>query len=269
MASALDDPAVVQHHDLVGMHQRRQAVGNDYRGLGRGGLGKTLPHLALGHRVDGRRAIVEDYHARSRRHAARDAHPLALTAGERHAAFADPGLVGFGKPRDVLVDLGGLGGADDPLILGPGVGIGDVVAHGGIEQERLLLHQPDVFAKTGEGDLADVAAVQRDPSAGHVVEAWDQVRQGRLAAAGRSDDAKSASRPHLEADVAQHRLAARIVREIHMLEPQHPLWRVQRCGARGVGDHGLEVEDLEQPRAGRGPPRHGVRDHGDLPDRRL
>ena len=38
-------------------------------------------------------------------------------------------------------------------------------------------------------DLADVLAVDGDPAAGHVVEARDQVGDGRLAAAGRADDA--------------------------------------------------------------------------------
>ena len=92
MRAALDDPAVLDEQDLVGMHQRAQPVRDDER---HAVLGEALHRRAdalLGAGVDRGGGIVEDQHRRPQHQAAGDRQALALAAGQRHAALADDGV---------------------------------------------------------------------------------------------------------------------------------------------------------------------------------
>ena len=169
----------------------------------------------------------------------------------------------------MIVDLGRPGGADDARLLGPRIGVSDIVGDRGVEQKRLLLNEPDMVAQGGETDGAHILAVDRHPAGGDVVEAGDQVRDRRFTGAGRPDDAERFSRPDFEADVGQDVVAGGVEGELDMLETQHAVCDLEIRRARSVGDLRLQVEDLEQASAGGGRPRGGGEDHGDLPDRRL
>ena len=60
MIAALDDVAVVEHQDLVGIDDRRQAMGDDQGGAVGGDLGEARLDLALGLGVERRGRLVED-----------------------------------------------------------------------------------------------------------------------------------------------------------------------------------------------------------------
>ena len=243
-------------------------MGDDDRRLGPGGLRQGLAHPLFGHRVDGGGGIVEDHHPRPRHHAAGDRHALALAAGERYPPLANAGLIGARQAGHVVVDLGGARCLDDAQLLGPGISVGDVVGHRGVEQKGFLLHQTHVMAQGGESHVPHILAVDGDPPGGDVVEPRDQAGDGRLAGPGGPDDAQGLARSDLEGDVVENLLAG-VIAEVHVLEAQHALARREIGGARLVGDLGLQVEDLEQASArGRRPRRRGE-DHGDLPDRPL
>ncbi len=58
--------------------------------------------------------------------------------------------------------VGGLGGAVD-LALGRLQGaVGDVLAHGAVEDQRLLEQHRDVLAQRAQGEVAQVVAVEAD-----------------------------------------------------------------------------------------------------------
>ena len=80
---------MVEHDDLVGERDRREAVGDDERRAPRHRLVERELDLALGGGVDRGGRVVEDQHARVGEQRARDREPLALAAGERQAALAD------------------------------------------------------------------------------------------------------------------------------------------------------------------------------------
>ena len=160
---------------------------------------------------------------------------MTLAAAQGHAPLADASVVGLRQRGDIVMDLGGARGALDARLLGPGVGVSDIVGHRGIEQEGFLLHQADMPAQGGEGDIADVLAVEGHPPAGDVVEARDEIGDRRLARARWPDDPQGPARPDLEADVGEHRLAGD-EGEIHALEAQHPRQTTTRSGRarRGI-----------------------------------
>ena len=100
MVAALDDEAVVEDDDLVGMDDRRQAVGDDQRRAVGGDAVERRLDLALGVDVEGRGRLVEDQDRRRLEHGAGDGDALLLAAGELQAALADLGLVAVGqRPR--------------------------------------------------------------------------------------------------------------------------------------------------------------------------
>ena len=77
--------AVLEHDDLVGQRDRRQAVGDDERRAARHDLAQRGLDLLLGRGVDGRRRVVEDRGSAGRRERARDRDALALAAAEASA----------------------------------------------------------------------------------------------------------------------------------------------------------------------------------------
>ena len=97
--------AVVEHDDLIGERDRRQAVGDDERRAPRHRLVERELDLALGRGVDGGGGVVEDQHARVGQQRAGDRQALALAAGQRQPALADLRLEALGQARDELVGL--------------------------------------------------------------------------------------------------------------------------------------------------------------------
>jgi hypothetical protein len=83
VGAALEDAAVVDDQDLVGLTHGREPVRDDQAGAAlEGGVEGTLDgELGLGVEVRGR--LVEDHHGRSLQQQARDGQPLPLAAESR------------------------------------------------------------------------------------------------------------------------------------------------------------------------------------------
>jgi hypothetical protein len=76
--SLLDDLAVLEHHDQVGVADRREAVGDDERGATVQEASQRAFDLPLGADVDGARRLVEDQDARIGEQRPRERDELAL-----------------------------------------------------------------------------------------------------------------------------------------------------------------------------------------------
>ena len=106
VAAPLDDPAVVDHHDEVGLTHRRQAVGDHDRRPAFERLVEGRLHLCLVLAVEVAGGLVEDDDARVLEQHAGDGDPLLLAAREPVAALAHDGVVALGERGDHVVDLG-------------------------------------------------------------------------------------------------------------------------------------------------------------------
>lgn len=85
-----DDPATLDDDDVVGLSDRRNALGdNDHRGVG-GHLAQGCADSGVGVDVQGGEGIVEQIDRGPPDHRARDRQPLTLTAGEVDAALGNP-----------------------------------------------------------------------------------------------------------------------------------------------------------------------------------
>ena len=122
--AALDDAALVHHHDLVGERDGAGPVGDDEGGAPVGDLLQGAADLELRLHVDARGGVVEDEDARVHDQRPRDGDALALAAAEREAAFADDRVVALGEGLDELIGLRGLGRLAHLLVASPPGGRG-------------------------------------------------------------------------------------------------------------------------------------------------
>src|SRR5205085_5646025 len=111
----LDDPAVLEDDDQVGVPDRREPVGDDERRPSREEQAEGALDLALGADVDRRGRLVEDEDARVGEEGARERDELALAEREARAALLELGLVLVLQPRDELVRADRFGGGGDVL----------------------------------------------------------------------------------------------------------------------------------------------------------
>ena len=95
------------------------------------------------------------------------------------AALFDPGVVFIGELLDELVGLGQLAGFQHLGVGGVGVAPAQVVFDGAGEQHVLLQHHGHLVAQGFQVVLAHVHAAHLDAAFGHVIQAGDQLDQGR------------------------------------------------------------------------------------------
>ena len=100
MRPCLDD------EDLVGVDDRRQAVGDDERRAALERDGERRLHVGLRRGVEVRRGLVEDHDARLGEQQPGDREALALAAGEPVAPLADHVSRPSGSERDEVVEAG-------------------------------------------------------------------------------------------------------------------------------------------------------------------
>ncbi len=121
---------------------------------------------------------------------------------------------------DELVGAGRLGRGHDLVPGGRRLAVGDVVADRHREEEGLVEDHADVGPQAGQGQVADVVAVDLDRAVLHVVEAGEQAGHGRLAGTGPADDGHGLARGDVEVEVGQHQLlGVLVVGEVHVAEP--------------------------------------------------
>ena len=85
----------------------------------------------------------------------------------------------------------------------------DVVGDRAGEEERILQHDAELAAVRAQLELAQVVAVDADRALVGVVEAADELRRRRLAAARLADEREAAAGRDVDVDRVQHRLACR------------------------------------------------------------
>ena len=249
MGAPLDDLALVQDDDLVGVADRRQPVGDRER---RPPLGEALElglHGVLGLGVKRAGGLVEHEHRRVAQHRAGDRHALLLTARESVTPLADDRVIAVGQRRDQGVDAGGARRVLDLLVGRLGTGEAQVVADAGVEEVRLLGDHADGGRQRGQRRVAHVDAVDRHPALLGLVEPRDQISERGLARPGLPDDRRPRARRYVEVDVAQRPrvLRAGAVAEGDVLEADlaQDLVGPQLDRMLGLDDVHRQIEVLE------------------------
>ena len=125
------------------------------------------------------------------------------TAGERHSALTDKGVVALREALDGLVEAGRAGS----LAHGGHIDLlardGDVLCDGARKQERFLKYHADIFAQIGRADVVDVHAADAYSTVfgRRLIELVKQEHHRRFAAASAAEDAEDGACRHSEVDV--------------------------------------------------------------------
>src|SRR6478736_8629042 len=105
MRALLDEPALFQHDDVVGVHDGREAVRDDERRAVAGDLVERVLDLFLGMAVERARRLVQHQDWRRFQDRAGNRHALLLAPRQFQTALADHGLVTLRERLDERVDL--------------------------------------------------------------------------------------------------------------------------------------------------------------------
>jgi len=220
VAALLDDAAAFEDVDAVGVHDRREAMGNQ-NADGFAALGDFADGGAdcfFGERVQGRSGFIEHHEVRLAEEAAGDQEPLFFAAGDFDAAFADFGGEAFiGKVQERSgrglfenEEAFGVGGVwlDEAQVFGDGAG----------EKLGVLGDEADAFAKGFEVDFVVGNAVVENAAIPRFVEAHEEFDEGGLTGAGRSDEGDGLAAVDGEGDVGEGRGGGALVLEGDVVE---------------------------------------------------
>ena len=210
MGASLNDFALLQHHNGVGIAHGGEAVGDDEAGAAIHQAVHTALHQSLGTGVDGGGGLVEDEHRRVSNGCAGDGQQLTLALRQVRTVAGQHGVVALGQALDEAVGVGQTGCGDALLVGGLQTAIADVLHDRAGEQVGILQHDAQRAAEVGFLDFMDVDAVVPDLAVLDVVEAVDEVGDGGLAGAGGADEGDLLARTAIEVDVVQDGLARHI-----------------------------------------------------------
>ena len=204
-------------------------------------------HPVTAVRVERRRGLVQHQHRGVAQHRPGDGDPLGLAAGQPSPAFADPGVVAIRQRGDELVRVRRHGRRADLLVGRVGASVGDVVADGAVDQQRLLEDDRDVPTQRGTGQVAQVVAVEEHPTGVGVEAAQDQTSKRRLARAARTDHGDHLARAQREGDVVERGDGLVGVPVADALDPDLAARSFQVHRAGSVGRHRRLGQQLDHP----------------------
>ncbi len=204
------DATVVEHDDPVGMADCHQPVRD------RNGCAcvehriETFLDLCFGERIDAGRGFVENHDLGTLDQESRQRDQLALPHGERAALLPHLGL------QTVFQHIEPVASADSPGgLFDLGVGrfwarVADIAGHRARKEKWCLRHHADLPAETLQIERADVLAVEKNLAALELIEAGDQLAEGRLSGAGVPNQRDHLTRLDMQREVLQHWLAVDI-----------------------------------------------------------
>lgn len=213
-----DDASVLHHHNLIGMTNRAQPVGDDEACAPlHQPLQRFLDHrLALAVEVAGR--FIEDEYARISEQRTGDGDALLLPTREPHTTLADESFIPALELADEPIGVGRPRSADQLLIGCATARIANVLADCAIKEKYILLNNPKQSPVRVHIDGAKVNTIKLDSALcpARVVKAGDQVAQGGLARSTRADKGDGLPRRDFNVDVAEHILLVPRISEINM-----------------------------------------------------
>ena len=241
--AALDDFAVFDHQNAVGILDGGQAVGNDD---GRAPLDDPVDgglDARLGERIDGGGGLVQNEQAWIAQNSPGEGNQLLLARGQQIAALAYVAI------QPLLETGDDLGGADqfqrsvDLLVGGIGIAVQKILPNGAREEVRGLQYVPHVGVQPVLRAGANVLAVHQNLPLVHIVEAADEVDQGGFTRARFAHDGHVGAKGNVEVEVLQHGLGAVGIGERDVPQLDVPLHGLEAV-VRGVELVAVRGDDL-------------------------
>ena len=204
-------------------------------------------HQCLGLRVQRARRLVQDEDARIGEHGSCDGEALSLPARQLHAPLPNHRVVSVRKGDDEVMCVRGPCRGDQIAVGGSRSADLEVLCDGSGEQQHLLGNGGHLASQGAKGLHANIDAVDKNLSGGHVVKAWDQLCERRLSCSRRPDQGDGLPGRDDEVDGGEHLDVAARVRERHPIEQHRALADGGSHGRRLPWHFDRLVEQLEYP----------------------
>ena len=194
-----DDAAALEDDDAAEVAQHAHLVGDDDQG----GVLRTVAEDAFGHvvlelRVHRRGGLVEQHHARARKHQAGDAHELALAARQAAPPLADLDAQALGVAGDQAVQPGEACGVEDLLVGGGGQAQRQILAQRALKQAHVLRQIAHVLADELGCEVCHVDVVEKHAALGGAEQARQHLDERALARAHRAQHGHPLARLHTQ-----------------------------------------------------------------------
>ena len=174
-----------------------------------------------------RKTVVENKDFRVFCNRTRNRQTLFLSAGYVRSALCNRGFVFVIFCLDKLGCLRNCGCLFDLRIRRIVFSEAQVGCDRSREQHTFLRHETDLIAQILHRNVSNIFSVERNLSARHIIETWDQVDQRRFTAAGASDDRRRLARLGNEVDVMQHILLGARITEVDVIEADNSVVNLQ------------------------------------------
>ncbi|MNR13843.1 hypothetical protein D3C85_1302730 [compost metagenome] len=143
-------------------------------------------------RVEGRGRFVHDQDRRVLEQYPGDGYPLPLAPGKLDPALAHVGVksaaaLGITQLRDELIGASLAYRLPEFFVSGAGFSVQQVFPNRAVQQRGVLGDHADLFAQAFLGDLGNILVIDKNLPAFQVVEAQQQIDQGRFTCAGGAD----------------------------------------------------------------------------------
>ena len=153
-----------------------EAMRDDDHGAALHQVGQRGLHQRLALGIERRGGFVENENGRVLEDGAGNGHALALAAGEAEAFLADDGVVALRHAQNEIVRQGIARGLLHQGVLDVRLTVGDVVVHGVVEEDGLLRDLRHLAAQRGQGEIAQIVAVNENAAGGDI----EEIAESRL-----------------------------------------------------------------------------------------
>src|SRR5579872_6856274 len=203
MTTNIGDGAVLDHHDAIGTaHGGEPVRDHEHRAAAHQIMQRRL-HQGFRLAVKRGSGFVKNKDWRIFQDSARDRNPLALAARKPDASFADHFIVTRGQRLDEIVSQSGTGCGFHLLQWNVGLAVGDVVAHGIVEQNGFLRDDSYLLAQRCESYVANIVTIDQKAALGYIEETRNQVDERALARTARANDGYDFAVTDFEVDIVK------------------------------------------------------------------
>src|SRR5687768_935799 len=205
VAAAFDDLPRLEHENLVGAPDCREAMRDDERRPPTAKRVQPVLDERLAFAVEARRRFVENQHARIRENSPRDGHTLALAPRQLDAPLSDHRFVLIGELLDELVAMRDTADRLHFVQRRLWPRKPDVFGHRSVEHEIVLQDDSQLGAVIAQTHTLEVAAIYEYATQVRMVEAHDEADQRALAGSARTDERRGGPCGRGQRHVLQHR----------------------------------------------------------------
>ncbi len=246
VVALLDNGAVLDHQNGIGILDGGKAMGDDKAGLILHQRGHRALNLDLGAGIHIGGRFVQNQNRRVGKKGAGDGDELLLPFGDIHTIVGKDGIIPIGQAFDVGIDFGGFGGGVNFFGGSIFAAVDNIVVDGSVEQPGILQHHIEGKPQIGALELLRGGAIEADLPALGIIKPHQKIDNGGLSRSGGADDRHRLPFLCVDVDILQNNFVFGITKG-DILQADIPLNVLQLFGIGEIFLFGLFVQNGKDP----------------------